>query len=131
MFHQKFPAAFIGFIVMSLAARTASAQITIDGVTDRANYNNTVTYRVQTQAGFTDAAFLNSLPVPVGAFNTITRPDYYELFVHRTNNTSSAVEARLVRFLVNASERGSTEWGLPVHTPLPLIQSSRRGMGGG
>lgn len=124
MFHQKLFPAFIVFIVASLSAQPASAQITIDGITDRANYNNSVSYRVQTQAGFTDAAFLNGLPVPVGVFNTITRPDYYELFVHRTNDLSSAVTTRLVRFLVNAGERGGTEWGLPPHTPFPLVQSS-------
>src|SRR5688500_3137545 len=121
MFHQKFFQACFVFIVALLPA---SAQITIDGIADRANYNNIVSYRVQTQAGFTDAAFLNGLPVPVGIFNTITRPDYYELFVHRTNDTTSAVTTRLVRFLVNASERGGTEWGLPPHTPLPVVQSS-------
>lgn len=102
----------------------AFGQITIDGIADKANYNNSVTYRVQTQAGFTDAAFLNGLPVPGGVFNTITRPDYYELFVHRTNDASSAVTTQLVRFLVNASERADSEWGLPRHTPFPLVQSS-------
>jgi len=124
MFHQTFLPAFIGLIAVALTAQPASAQITIDGIADRANYNNTVTYRVQTQAGFTDAAFLNGLPVPVGVFNTINRPDYYELFVHRTNDVSSAVTTRLIRFLVVASERGGSEWGLPPHTPLPLVQSS-------
>jgi hypothetical protein len=34
------------------------------------------------------------------------------------------VTTRLVRFLVNASERGGSEWGLPPHTPLPLVQSA-------
>jgi hypothetical protein len=121
MFHQKFSLALIALIIALLPA---SAQITIDGIADRANYNNSVSYRVQTQAGFTDAAFLNGLTVPVGVFSTITRPDYYELFVHRTNDATSAVTTRLVRFLVNASERGGTEWGLPPHTPFPLVQSS-------
>ena len=69
MFHQKFSLAFIAFIGALLPA---SAQITIDGIADRANYNNTVSYRVQTQVGFTDAAFLNGLSVPVGVFNTIS-----------------------------------------------------------
>jgi hypothetical protein len=131
MFHQKFLPVLIVFIAASLSAWTASAQITIDGVADKANYNDSVTYRVQTQAGFTDAAFLNGLPVPVGSFNTITRPDYYELFVHRTNDVSSAVTTRLVRFLVNASERLGTEWGLPPQTPFPLIQSSPAEFTGG
>ena len=124
MFHQKFLPAFIVFVAAFLTTRTASAQITIEGIADKANYNDSATYRVQTQAGFSDGAFLNGLPVPVGVFNTITRADYYELVVLRTNDVSSAVTTRLVRFLVNASERLGTEWGLPPHTPLPIIQSS-------
>jgi hypothetical protein len=70
MFPQKSFPAFIVLIVVSLSARPALAQITIDGITDKANYNDTAAYRIQTQAGFTDAAFLNGLPVPVGVIFT-------------------------------------------------------------
>ncbi len=107
-----------------LAATTALAQITVDGLTDKANYNDSVSYRVQTQAGFSYEAFLNGQPVPVGTLSPITRPDFYELYVERTETATAAVVTRMIRFLVNASARNGTEWGLPPHVPLPLIQSS-------
>jgi hypothetical protein len=106
------------------SAFTLSAQIIIDGVADKANYNDSASYRVQTQAGFTYEAYLNAQPVPVGVFNAITRPDFYELYVVRTETATEAVVTRMVRFLVVASARGGSEWGLPPHVPLPLVQSS-------
>ena len=124
MFHQKFTRLVVSFALLIASAVVASAQITIDGVSDKANYNDSVSYRVQTQAGFTYEAFLNSQPVSVGTLNPITRPDYYELYVVRTETATSAVLTRMVRFLVNASARNGSEWGLPPHVPLPLIQSS-------
>lgn len=121
MFLQKLAcAAFVFFTATFLA----SAQITIDGVADKANYNDSVSYRVQTQAGFTYEAFLNGQPVSVGTQNPITRPDFYELYVIRTETASGNILSRTVRFLVNASARNGSEWGLPTHVPLPLIQSS-------
>ena len=107
-----------------LAATTALAQITVDGLTDKANYNDSVSYRVQTQAGFSYEAFLNGQTVTVGTLNPITRPDFYELYVERTETATAAVVTLMIRFLVNASARNGTEWGLPPHVPLPLIQSS-------
>lgn len=124
MFHQKFLRA--GYVVVLLLATTllATAQITIDGVADKANYNDSVSYRVQTQAGFTYQAFLNGQPVSVGTQNTITRPDFYELYAVRSEIATGTIASRTVRFLVNDSARKGTEWGLPSHVPLPLIQSS-------
>lgn len=110
--------------LLAVSLLTAQAQIVIDGVTDKANYNDTVSYRVQAQAGFQYEAYLNAQPVTVGVFNTITRPDYYELYVVRTEIATDDVVTRMVRFLVNASSRGGSEWGLPPHVPLPLVQSS-------
>ncbi len=124
MFHQKYVRALFALCLICVAASNASAQISVDGIADKANYNDSVSYRVQTQAGFTYEAFLNGQPVTVGTLNPISRPDYYELFVQRTEIATDAVVTRNVRFLVNASERNGSEWGLPPHTPLPLIQSS-------
>ena len=131
MFYHKFASIFLAFTGALASVLAVSAQITVDGVADKANYNDSVTYRVQTQSGFSHAAFLNGQPVTVGVFNPITRPDYYELFVHQTNDTTSAVATRLVRFLVNASQRAGTEWGLPPQTPFPLVQSSPAEFSGG
>jgi len=130
MFAQKFLRVLPLLGMMLGSSFTASGQITIDGIADKANYNNSVSFRVQTQTGFSSAAFLNGQPVAVGVFNLIARPDYYELFAFETNNTTGAVASQLVRFLVNASARGGSEWGLPVHTPFPLIQSSAQEFNG-
>jgi len=121
MFLQKFACAVLALFA---AALSASAQITIEGVADKANYNDSVTYRVQAQAGFSYEAFLNGQPVTVGTQNTISRPDFYELYVVRTAPDSGDTASRMVRFLVNSSARNGSEWGLPPHVPLPLIQSS-------
>ncbi|MBK8001366.1 MAG: hypothetical protein IPK15_22340 [Verrucomicrobia bacterium] len=121
MFLQKFACAALVFFAATVVG---FAQLTIDGVADKANYNDSVTYRVQTQAGFTYEALLNGQPITVGTQNTITRPDFYELYVVRTETATGTVLSRMVRFLVNASSRNGSEWGLPPHVPLPLIQSS-------
>ena len=124
MCNQKGTWAACALLGLLAATFTASAQLTIDGVVDKGIYNNTASYRVPTQTGYAYAAFLNGESVTVGVLHTITRPDYYELFVQRTETATSIVSNRLVRFLVNASERLDTEWGLPPQTPLPLIPSS-------
>lgn len=121
MFHQKSVCAALVFFAATLLG---FAQITIDGIADKANYNDSVTFRIQTQPGFSYEAYLNAQPVPAGTQNTITRPDFYELHVVRTETATGTVLSRMVRFLVNASSRNGTEWGLPPHVPLPLIQSS-------
>ena len=53
MFHQKVTCLVVSFALLIASAVVTSAQITIDGVTDKANYNDSVSYRIQTQAGFT------------------------------------------------------------------------------
>lgn len=118
-------------LALWLLAFSAAAQINIDGVTDKSTYSDAVTYRVQTQAGFSLVAWLNGVPVAVGVSNRLNRPDYYELQVQRTDLASSAVTTRLVRFLVHASERVGTEWGLPVQVPWPIVQSASAEFVGG
>ena len=74
---MKFPRFASGFALL-LVAFSATAQINIDGVTDKSTYNDAVTYRVQTQAGFSLVAWLNGQSVAVGVSNRLNRPDYYE-----------------------------------------------------
>ena len=103
---------------------SVSAQITVNGVADRGNYTDTVTFTVETQPGFTDSAFLNTNSIPTGVPVTVNRPDFYELRVFRTNNTGGAITSLYLKFLVIASERADTEWGLPRQFAWPLITSS-------
>lgn len=108
-----------------------SAQITVNGITDRGNYGDTVTFTIVTQPGYTYSAFLNTNPVPAGVPVLVTRPDYYELHVTRTENATSATEFLRVQFLVVASERADTEWGLPRQFAWPMITSAPDEFAGG
>src|SRR6185503_39088 len=98
--------------------------ITIDGVTDRSTYTDSVSFRVQTNAGFSYQVTLNGSAVPVGVFNTLTRMDYYDLAVSRANDSTSTVTNVLVRFIVLSSRRGSPEKGLIEWTPYPSIPAT-------
>jgi len=99
------------------------AQITVTGVADKSTYNNTVTFTVATQAGYDYNATLNWQPIATGVPVTVS-PDFYELRVDATNQATSAVSSLYRRFIVVATERGGSEWGLPPHVPFPVIQSS-------
>ena len=111
----------LSFLCFVAFAFTASSQITINGVADRQHYNDAVTFTIVTQPGFSYAATLNGRPVAAGVAVVVNRPDFYELAVTRTDNGNGDVTLRWVRFLVNSSERGDTEWGLPPHIPAPFV----------
>jgi hypothetical protein len=117
-------ALFRGFLSAALFLPAVGfAQFTISGVADKATYNDSVTLTVVTQAGYRCSATLNWKPLATGAPAIVNRPDFYELRVDATNETTSAVTSQYLRFIVAASERVGTEWGLPRHVPFPLIQS--------
>src|SRR5262249_10330710 len=67
-----------------------------------------------------------SSTVQLGAGTNVTlrRPDFYELFVARTDTNTLVVTNLYVRFILNSSERAGTEWGLPPQVPFPLIASA-------
>ena len=124
------------FLVL-LSTRLASAQtITIDGVADRVTRTNSATFRVQTNAGFSYAVTLNGVSVPAGISNTVTKMDFYELAVARTNTSTLAVANVLVRFIIESSNRllpsatTSPELGLLEWVPLPPISSTAAEMAG-
>lgn len=119
------------FFGLALFATSVAAQtLTIDGVADRTTYNDSATFRVQTNAGFSYAVTLNGAPVPAGVSNTVTRMDYYDLLVTRTDNNTLAVTNALVRFIVLSSRRGAPELGLLEWVPLPPIPSTAAEMAG-
>lgn len=112
----------LAFVVCALSA---SAQITISGVTDKSTYTDTASFTVVTQAGYSYCATLNNNPVPVGATVRTDRMDYYDLWAWRTNLSAPFdVASNLVRFIVIASDRGAPEKGLIKWTPYPPINSS-------
>src|SRR2546423_3932753 len=109
---------------------SATAQITIDGVTDKTTYTDSASFRVQTNAGYTYEVTLNGQPMPAGVFNTVSTMDYYDLFVRRTQISDSSVATGLVRFIVLSSQRGDPEKGLIKWTPYPSIPSTAREFAG-
>src|SRR6185436_17495964 len=124
MLHPKLLCAWmISFLF--LTSLSAPAQITISGVADKAtSYSDSVTFTIGTQAGYNYNATLNWQPVSTGVPVVVNKPDFYELRVDATNQSTSAVTSQYVRFILKASERVDTEWGLPPHIPFPVIQSS-------
>jgi hypothetical protein len=111
-------------LITPFCALSVSAQIPINGVVDKTVYPDQVTFDVPAQGGFHYNISLNTSNVPAGQPVNVEIPDYYELRVQRTEDATSAVTNRLVRFIVEASTRLDTEWGLPPQTPFPVIQSS-------
>jgi hypothetical protein len=109
-----------------LLTSSARAQIGVSNLVDKTlSYNDRVTFFITNNAAYTYRALLNEQPIPVGTPVTIDKPDFYELFLWRTNILNPTDFAtQYVRFIVRASDRVTTEVGLPRHTPLPLVPSS-------
>ncbi len=127
MFQKIQITAFLFF----LAAFSARAQaILIDGVTDRSTYTDSVTLRVQTNAGFSYQVTLNGASIEAGVFHTVNKMDYYDLAVTRVDLFSSLVTNAVVRFIILSSQRGSPELGLIQWVPLPPISSTAAEMAG-
>ncbi|MBN2137467.1 MAG: hypothetical protein JW720_06650 [Sedimentisphaerales bacterium] len=117
-------AGLILLLVLLACANSASAAISIEGVADRTVYADTVSFRINAEAGFDYTAELNGQTIATDEWIQINEPEYYELNVYRQEQPSGDQESRLVRFIVRASERGNTEWGLPVWTPYPMTDSA-------
>ncbi len=105
-------------------AAPAFGQITVSGLADKSTYADQVSFTVARATGWTYDARLDGVPVAVGSAVTVSTVDYHELRIGRTNDSSSAVETSLLRFIIRASERGSTENGLPPMMLPPVIPSS-------
>ncbi|MFM1767511.1 MAG: hypothetical protein RJA22_40 [Verrucomicrobiota bacterium] len=100
----------------------ALGQISVTGLAHKGVYADTVTFTIANTAGYTFTAHLNGNPVPVGTALTANRPDFYQLVITRTDGITTVATNLL--FIVRASERGGSEWGLPPQVPWPVIQSS-------
>lgn len=121
------PWTWIAACTSTLIALASGAAIEIEGLTDRAVLTDRARFRVVPAAGATDAITLDDRPLdPAEAARSveIDAPDFHELRVRRTASPGGAVEERSVRFVVRASERGSTETGLPPWTPPAPVPAS-------
>ena len=112
------------FLCLLLSASSGLAAITIDGVTDKKVYADRVSFTVRSEAGYDFTVTLNGSPVAVDVRTAVNEPEYYELKVLKERRSTRTQESRLVRFIVRASDRGSSEWGLPRWTPYPSIPSA-------
>jgi hypothetical protein len=126
MFHVTFRRFPGPFLVLHAAVLTALAQapFPINGVADRSIYTSAVTLRVPSTAGHTYGVLLDGAAIPTDVDVTVNQADYHELSATRTEAGTGTVTNRLVRFIVRASDRGTTEDGLPPWVPYPMIPSS-------
>jgi hypothetical protein len=112
------------FICLFALASSGPAQISIEGVIDKRVYNDSVSFTVIPERGYDYTVELNGNPIGAGISIEVNEPEYYELYVYRREQSSRTGESRLVRFIVRATERGNTEWGLPPWSPYPPIDSA-------
>lgn len=123
---------FLLFVLSVMApVAPAMAAITVDGVADKKVYADRVTFTVRPEAGFEYSAQLNGSPVAVGVPVEISEPEYYELSVHRLDLSSGAEEDTFIQFIIRATSRANSEWGLPPWTPYPAIDSAAAEFAGG
>ncbi len=111
-------------LCLLLSGVLAQAAILIEGIEDKEVYRDHVSFLVRTEVGFDYAAELNGKPIVTDVWIEIDEPEHYELSVQRRERSSGAEESRLVQFIVRASDRGNSEWGLPRWTPYPVIDSA-------
>lgn len=117
-------AAGLPWLAALAASSLAQTALTIEGVADKTVYKDRVTFRVPAWDGYDYDVRLNGEAVPTDVGCLVDTVDYHELAVRRTTLTTGAQTNRLIRFIVRASARGNTEWGLPPWTPYPWVSSA-------
>ncbi|UCG59748.1 MAG: hypothetical protein JSU70_09560 [Phycisphaerales bacterium] len=121
---KRFITGLLCFLSLLALAGSGQAQISIEGVTDRKVYGDSVSFKVSSEEGFDYTVELNGNPVATDVSIEVDEPEYYELYVYRREQSSGAEQSELVQFIVRATERGNSEWGLPLWTPYPAIDSA-------
>ena len=121
---RRFIPGLVCFLSLLALAGSAQAQISIVGVTDKTVYPDIVSFIVNSEAGYDYTVELNGVAVATDVLIEVDEPEYYELYVHRVNQSTSAEESQTLRFIVRDSSRGSSETGLPTFTPYPPIDSA-------
>lgn len=121
---RRFIPGFVCLLNLLAWAGSAQAQISIVGVTDKTVYADIVSFIVNSEAGYDYTVELNGVSVGVDVSIEVNMPEYYELYVHRRDQSSGSEDSELVRFIVRDSSRGSSETGLPTFTPYSPIDSA-------
>jgi len=107
-----------------LLVPSAPGGIAIEGVEHKKVYADRVSFLVRSEAGFDYTVRLNDEPVATDTTIVVDQPEYYELSVRRHRQGSREEEGRWVQFIVRATDRKNSEWGLPRWTPYPTIASA-------
>src|SRR5262245_20673122 len=105
--------AFYGAVLLTLAPEAAFAAIMVNGLTDRARYDGSVTFTIVAESGSTTTATLDGQPRTVGVQDTVNTVGYHELFVSKQPSGGGSNEMLTVQFIVRNPERISTEDGIP------------------
>jgi len=124
MLQKRTMSNLVCFLCLLVLASSALAQISIDGVSDKRVYNDKVSFTVRSERGYDYTVELNGNPIGTDVSVEVDEPEYYELSVYRQERFSGVEESELVRFIVRATERGNSEWGLPRWSPQPPINSA-------
>ena len=117
--------------LVGLRAAASRAAIVVEGIADQVVVADRASFRIVTEPGFDYAAALDAQPVALDRWVEVEEPRFYELLVERVPLLGGATEQARVRFIVRASERGNSEWGLPPWTPPRRVASAPAGFAGG
>ena len=124
LLRRRFMPELVCFLSLFVLAGSGLAQISIEGISDKGIYNDKVSFTIRTERGYDYTAELNGNPIETGVSVEVNEPEYYELYVYRSERFSGMGQSELVRFIVRAAERGNSESGLPRWSPLPPINSA-------
>jgi hypothetical protein len=98
--------------------------IAVTGVTDKSYNYDRVSFTIAADPGSTDVATLDGVSVAVGSAIASQAIGYHDLEVIRTPAGGGVPEILTLQFIILASERGTTEAGLPPWTPHPMVPDS-------
>jgi len=119
---------FLCFCFLSvhlLAGSASAADINVTGVFDKTVYTDFAEFTVNTESGYTyDVVTLNDAPIATDTQIELNYAEYFLLYVHRINDTTSAEDSLTIQFIIRDSERLFSEVGLPAFTPYPPIDSA-------
>ncbi len=114
----------LGVYLLLATAAPARGAITLEGLTDRLAIFDVARFRAVPAEGFVQTAILDGASVAVEDWVQVTEVGYHLLSVARRELSTGATETALFQFVVLATNRGETEFGLPPWVPRPTIGSA-------
>ena len=83
-----------------------------------------VTVTLAAETGFTITATLDGLPLPMGA-TVVAMTGYHEIYETKVHTTTNVLTTALAyQFIIAGPGRGTTEMGLPISQPWPLVNDA-------